>query len=298
MTKTECKPTPPDLESGLYIVATAIGNAGDITLRAIETLKRVDIVACEDTRITGRFLKRHGVDAALMPYHEHNAARARPGLLRRLGRGEAVALVSDAGTPLISDPGYKLVRACLDADFAVTFVPGPSAPLAALVLSGLPTDRFYFGGFLPTRPAARERALKPLAGLAASLIFFESPRRLPAALGDLARILGDRPAAVARELTKMFEEVRRAPLSQLAAHYRDEGPPKGEVIIVVAPPAKSGAAIEGAELDARLGAALGETSLRDAVAAVAKATGMPRRQVYERALALTRKAGAGDGKVQ
>lgn len=281
------------LEGGLYIVATAIGNAGDITLRAIETLKRVDVVACEDTRVTGRFLKRHGIDAAFVSYHEHNAARARPKLLSRLGRGEAVALVSDAGTPLISDPGYRLVRACIEAGFGVTFVPGPSAPLAALVLSGLPTDRFYFGGFLPTRQAARVRALKPLVALAASLIFFESPRRLPAALGDLADVLGDREAAVARELTKKFEEVRRATLSQLAAHYRDAGPPKGEVVIVIAPPAKTGAAtataFDSAELDQRLGAALAEASLRDAVAAVTEATGLPRGKVYQRALALTGK---------
>ncbi len=298
MSKTE-RTTQAKLEGGLYIVATAIGNAGDITLRAIETLKRVDVVACEDTRVTGRFLKRHGIDAAFVAYHEHNAARARPKLLSRLGRGEAVALVSDAGTPLISDPGYRLVGACIEAGIGVTFVPGPSAALAALVLSGLPTDRFYFGGFLPTRQAARVRALKPLAAIAASLIFFESPRRLPAALGDLADILGDRPAAVARELTKKFEEVRRATLSQLVAHYRDAGPPKGEVVIVVAPPAKTGAAtaIEGAELDQRLGAALAEASLRDAVAAVTKATGLPRGKVYQRALALTGKPRAGGGGV-
>ena len=285
----------PDIEGGLYIVATAIGNAGDITLRAIETLNRVDVVACEDTRVTGRFLKRHGIDAAFVSYHEHNAARARPKLLDRLGRGEAVALVSDAGTPLISDPGYRLVGACIEAGIGVTFVPGPSAPLAALVLSGLPTDHFYFGGFLPNRQAARVRALEPLVTLAASLIFFESPRRLPAALGDLADVLGDRPAAVARELTKKFEEVRRATLSQLFAHYRDAGPPKGEVVIVVGPPAKSGAtAIEGADLDARLSTALAEASLRDAVAAVAKATGWPRGKVYQRALALTGKTGTGE----
>ncbi len=294
MSTTGRTTTQADIEGGLYIVATPIGNASDITLRAIETLKRVDVVACEDTRVTGRFLKRHGIDAAFVAYHEHNAARVRPKLLSRLGRGEAVALVSDAGTPLISDPGYRLVRACIEADIGVTFVPGPSAPIAALVLSGLPTDHFYFGGFLPTRQAARVRALEPLASLAASLIFFESPRRLPAALGDLADVLGDRPAAVARELTKKFEEVRRATLSQLVAHYRDAGPPKGEVVIVIAPPAKTGAntvtAVESAELDARLSAALAEESLRDAVAAVTKATGLPRGKVYQRALALTGKA--------
>lgn len=295
MSKTEpttTRTTQARLDGGLYIVATAIGNAGDMTLRAIDTLKRVDVVACEDTRVTGRFLKRHGIDAAFIAYHEHNAARARPRLLSRLGQGEAVALVSDAGTPLISDPGYRLVGACIEAGIGVTFVPGPSAAIAALVLSGLPTDRFYFGGFLPTRQAQRRSALEPLTTLAASLIFFESPRRLPAALGDLAEILGDRPACVARELTKKFEEVRRATLTQLTAHYRDVGSPKGEIVIVIAPPAKTGAAtaIGDTELDQRLGAALAEASLRDAVAAVTKATGLPRGKVYQRALALNDKA--------
>jgi len=276
---------------GLVIVATPIGNRHDITLRALALLASVDLVACEDTRVTGKLLTLHGIRAKLQAYHEHNAASVRPLLLARLAKGERIALVSDAGTPLVSDPGYKLVRAAIAAGIPVGVAPGPSAVLAALVLSGLPSDRFFFAGFLPPREAARRSALSELAPIRASLIFFEAPSRLAEALADMAAVLGDRDAAVARELTKLFEEVRRDRLSALAAHYRDAGPPKGELVVTVGPPA----AVEApaaADLDEQLRAALAAHSLRDAVAAVAAATGLPRRAVYRRALALT--GGAGD----
>jgi 16S rRNA (cytidine1402-2'-O)-methyltransferase len=266
---------------------------GDVTLRALEVLAGADVIACEDTRVTRKLLARNRIETPLVSYHEHNAERMRPVLLARLERGEAVALVSDAGMPLISDPGYKLVRACIEAGHAVTVVPGPSAPLAALVVSGLPTDRFFFAGFLPPRPAARRAALDKLASIEATLIFFESPRRLAAALSDMAAALGERDAAVARELTKAFEEVRRAPLSELAAHYQRQGPPKGEAVVIVAPPAPEAAReiAAGEALDARLARALESGSVRDAAARVAAATGLPRRRVYARALELARTRG-------
>jgi 16S rRNA (cytidine1402-2'-O)-methyltransferase len=275
------KSAPP----GLYLVATPIGNLGDITLRAIDLLGRVDLIACEDTRVTERLLARHGIRAELTPYHEHNAERARPALLRRLAAGGSVALVSDAGTPLVSDPGYKLLREAIRAGIAVTALPGPSAALAALQLSGLPTDRFLFAGFLPSRAAQRRRALAELAPVPATLIVFETAPRLAASLADMAELFGDRPAAVARELTKLFEEVRRDRLAALAAHYAEAGPPKGEIVVVVGAPQPAAPATAG-EIDAALEAALAGMSLKDAVAAVAAATGEPRKAVYARALAL------------
>ena len=273
---------------GLYLVATPIGNLGDVTLRALELLARVDLVACEDTRITERLLARHGIRARLTPYHDHNADRVRPQLLRRLAGGASLALVSDAGTPLVSDPGYKLVRAAIDAGIPVTALPGPTAALVALQLSGLPTDRFLFAGFLPRGDAARRRALAGLAPVPATLILFETAPRLAATLAAMAETLGDRPAAVARELTKLFEEVRRDGLGALARHYAEAGPPKGEIVLVVAPPSAPVPAAPG-EIDAALEAALARMSLKDAVAAVAAATGEPRRAVYARALALQRR---------
>jgi 16S rRNA (cytidine1402-2'-O)-methyltransferase len=265
-------------------VATPIGNAGDLSVRAVAVLGACDLVACEDTRVTGKLLARHGIGARRFAYHEHNADRVRPVLLEKLRAGARIALVSDAGTPLVSDPGYRLVRAVIEEGLPVTAVPGPSAPLAALVLSGLPPDRFLFAGFLPPKRAARRGELGALQGLAATLVFFEAPHRLPESLADMAEVLGDRPAAVARELTKMFEEVRRGTLARLAAHYAQAGPPRGEVVVVVGPAPE--AVPEEAGLDARLRRALAGMSLRDAANAVAEATGLPRRQVYARALAL------------
>jgi 16S rRNA (cytidine1402-2'-O)-methyltransferase len=275
---------------GLYVVATPIGNAADITLRALALLSGVDAVACEDTRVTAKLLARHAVTAPLLAYHEHNAERMRPKLLERLHGGAAIALVSDAGTPLISDPGFKLVRAALADGIPVTALPGASATLAALVLSGLPSDRFLFAGFLPAKSAARRRTLEELAAVPATLVFFEAAPRLAAALADMAAILGERGAAVARELTKLHEEVRRGALGELAAHYAAAGAPKGEVVVVAAPPVAAAAPADDL-LDAQIEAALGAMSLRDASAAVAAATGLPRRDVYARALAL-----AGRGK--
>jgi len=275
---------PSKLAPGLYLVATPIGNLADITLRALAVLRGADAVLCEDTRVTAKLLQRYGIAAATQAYHDHNAERVRPEILARLRAGATLALVSDAGMPLVSDPGYKLVRAALADSVAVTVVPGPSAVLTALLGSGLPPDRFLFAGFLPPKAAARRHELDELKGVMTTLVFFESAPRLAASLADMADILGPRPAAVARELTKLHEEVRRGSLAELAAHYRAAGPPKGELVMVVGPPAP--AAASDAELDRALGTALAHKSLRAAVEDVAAATGARRRQVYARALAL------------
>ena len=225
---------PPD--GGLFVVATPIGNSADITLRALDTLRDADVIACEDTRVTSRLLAIHQIGTALVPYHDHNAARMLPALIRRLKKGEKVALVSDAGTPLVSDSGYRLVRACIENGLALTTLPGASAVLPAIVLSGLPTNRFLFAGFPPPRSGARKRMMESLAAVPATLVFLESARRLASSLADMSATLGPREAAVTREMTKMYEEVRRGPLPELAAHYAESGPPRGEVTVVVAPP--------------------------------------------------------------
>jgi 16S rRNA (cytidine1402-2'-O)-methyltransferase len=276
---------PATLRAGLYLVATPIGNLADITLRALDVLSAAGTVACEDTRVTRRLLNAYGVKRPLTSYHDHNAERVRPRLIERLKNGESVALVSDAGTPLVSDPGYKLVCAAIAEGLAVSSLPGASAPLAALVVSGLPSDRFLYAGFLPAKRAARRKVLAELACVPATLIVFESARRLAAALQDMAQVLGSRSAAVVRELTKLFEEVRRGDLAFLAEHYRAAGPPKGEVVIVVGPPDSETPPAD--DLDDRLAVALERTSLRDAAARVAADTGLPRREVYARALALS-----------
>ena len=273
---------------GLYLVATPIGNLRDITLRALDILAEADIVACEDSRVTRKLLTAHGIARPLSLYHEHNAARVRPKLIEAMRQGRSVALVPDAGTPLISDPGYKLVREAAAAGLAVTALPGPSAALAALSVSGLPSDRFLFVGFLPPKTGARRRALAELAEISASLIFFESAHRLEAALSDMAEVLGDRPATLARELTKRFEEARRSTLAGLAEDARTNGPPKGEIVVVVGPPAEESARAAADDLDGRLRTALATASLRDAVAAVAAASGQAKRKVYARALVLLR----------
>jgi 16S rRNA (cytidine1402-2'-O)-methyltransferase len=272
--------------AGLHLVATPIGNLGDITQRALDLLRRVDLVVCEDTRVTAKLLARYAIAARMLPYHEHNAERMRPELLRRLAEGQSIALVSDAGTPLISDPGYKLVREAIAAGHAVTALPGASASLTALLLSGLPPDRFFFAGFLPAKSGERRRELASLAAIPATLIFYESANRLADTLADMAEQLGDRPAAVARELTKLHEEVRRASLGSLADHYRQAGPPKGEIVLVVGPPLAAAETLSAADIDKSLKQALSQMSLKDAVAAVAAATGRPRREIYARALAL------------
>jgi len=275
------------------VVATPIGNLGDISDRARHALEAAAVVACEDTRMTGQLLRHLGLRAqALVPYHEHNAAEMRPRLLARLAAGEAVALVSDAGTPMISDPGYKLVREAREAGAAVHAVPGASALLTALVVAGLPTDRFLFAGFLPAKDKARREALAELAGVPATLVFYESTRRLPEALAAMAEILGGREAAVCRELTKLHEEVRRAPLPDLAAHYGAEGPPKGEAVVVVGPPAAGAAEAAEADLDSMLRDALAQQSVRDAAATVATATGLQKKAVYARALEIAKERDA------
>jgi 16S rRNA (cytidine1402-2'-O)-methyltransferase len=267
-------------------VATPIGNLGDITLRALWVLRGVDRILCEDTRVTARLLARFGIDKPLDTYNDHNAERVRPAVLDVLRRGEKLALVSDAGTPLVSDPGFKLVRAALAEGLPITAAPGPSAALTALILSGLPPDRFLFAGFPPPRSAARRRMLAQWAALDATLIFFEGPSRLTASLADMADTLGTREAAVARELTKRHEEIRRGRLDALARHYRDSGPPRGETVIVVGPPEAAPVPAEE-DIDGRLRALLAGHSLRDAVTLLADETGIARRVLYERALALT-----------
>ncbi len=277
----------PRLSGGLYVVATPIGNLRDITLRALEILAAADLVACEDTRVTRKLFDHYGLSAPLMPYHDHNAETARPKILARIAAGDAVALVSDAGTPLISDPGFKLVRDATAAGLAVTAAPGASAVLMALTVAGLPTDRFFFEGFLPSRSAARRTRIAELARIPATLVLYESGPRLADALSDLAEGLGARAAAVCRELTKLHEEVRRGTLETLARDYAAGAETRGEIAIVIAPPdapAPSGAE----EIDALLRAALTRVSLKDAVAEVAAATGEQRRAVYSRALELAR----------
>lgn len=269
---------------GLYVVATPIGNLGDITLRALRVLAGVDAVAAEDTRHTGRLLAHYAIDTALLRYDEHGAAAQRPRLIARLAAGEAVALVSDAGTPLISDPGYRLVAEARAAGVAVHAVPGACAAVTALSVAGLPTDTFVFAGFLPQKAAARRGRIADLAAVKATLVFYEAPHRIAAALGDLADILGARAAVVARELTKRFETVDAGPLDVLAARYR-EGGTRGEVVLLVAPP-RVEAAPDADEVDAALRQALAQMPASAAAADVARATGLNRRELYRRALAL------------
>lgn len=280
---------------GLHVVATPIGNLGDITLRALATLAAADLIACEDTRVTRKLLDRYAIATPLTPYHDHNAATARPQLLHRLAEGGAIALVSDAGTPLISDPGYKLVRAAREAGYTVTALPGASSALAALTVAGLPTDQFFFAGFLPPKPAARRARIAELGRIPATLILFETGPRVAAALADLAAEFGEREAAICRELTKIHEEVRRGTLAMLARESAAHEI-RGEFVLVIAPPAAPERPSAG-DTDLLLRQALAHASLKDAVGAVAAATGLPRRDLYQRALALEKEKhrGANDG---
>jgi 16S rRNA (cytidine1402-2'-O)-methyltransferase len=276
-------PMNPRLPPGLYIVATPIGNLSDLSPRAAETLAGCDLIAVEDSRVTAKLLHHIGARRPMLPYHDHNADRVRPDLLARM-RHEAVALVSDAGTPLISDPGYKLVRDARAAGVPVTTIPGPSAAMAALTLAGLPTDRFLFLGFLPSKTGPRTAAIEEIASVRATLIFYESGRRLAAALAALAKGLGDRPAAVAREITKKFEETGTGTLGELAERYAAAAP-KGEIVIVVGPPGPREEA-KPDDIDAALRDAMTHLSPSRAAAEVADALGIPRRQAYARAQAL------------
>lgn len=285
----------PKLAPGLHIVATPIGNLGDITLRALEALAGADVIACEDTRVTRKLLDRYGIATPLTPYHEHNAAQARPMLLNRLLQGASIALVSDAGTPLVSDPVFKLVRAAQEAGLTVTTLPGASSLLAALTVAGLPTDQFLFAGFLPPKQAARRSRIAELGHIPGTLVFFETAPRIAAALADLADGLGQqRQAALCRELTKLHEDVQRGSLRALADACADKEP-RGELVLVVAPPPARQPA-SAAEMESLLREALSRGSVKDAVDEVADLTGLPRRDVYQRALALAKTEGqASDG---
>jgi 16S rRNA (cytidine1402-2'-O)-methyltransferase len=276
------KPVP-----GLYLVATPIGHLGDITLRALETLAGVDIIACEDTRITRRLTERYAITAQLKPYHEHNAALARPKILEKLAQGAAIALVSDAGTPLISDPGFKLVREVCAAGHAVIAIPGASSVLTALSVAALPTDRFYFEGFLPPKQGARRSRLAELAKIDATLVIFESGNRVQDTLADLTEIMGGRDAAICRELTKMHEEVTRGLLSELAL-TADTLETRGEFVVVIGPPPAGVQTMAKDEVDDLLRASLLRDSVKDAVAHAVELSGRPRREIYARALELAR----------
>ena len=270
----------------LTIVATPIGNLGDFSPRAAESLSRAEIIACEDTRVTRKLLTLTGTStgARLVPYHDHNGARMRPWLLQQLAAGKKVVLVSDAGTPLISDPGYKLVAACREQDIPVISVPGPSAVLAALAVSGLPTDQFMFAGFLAGTTSARRDQIAELATLTATTIWFETPSRLAKSLADIADILGPREVVVARELTKLHEEVIRGTGDELASRFAAGKPPKGEIVLLVAGAPRDAGEIDEATLEAMLRAEMDGQRLRDAVRAVVEATGLPRNRVYRTAL--------------
>jgi 16S rRNA (cytidine1402-2'-O)-methyltransferase len=280
------KPPPA---AGLHIVATPIGNMRDITLRALDVLHAADLIACEDTRVFAKLASHYGISAPTVAYSDATQDANEPKIVRALEAGKRVALVSDAGMPLISDPGYRLVRAALARGLAVTSAPGPSAVPMALALSGLPTDRFFFGGFLPAKESERRRAIASAAAVPATLVFFEAPHRLAASLVDLAELLGPRPAAIARELTKLFEEVRRGPLTELAQHYALHPDVRGEIVLVIGPPGETEAPA-AERLDEALRSAMAGASVKDAAAEVAARYGLRRRDVYARALELKREA--------
>jgi 16S rRNA (cytidine1402-2'-O)-methyltransferase len=277
------------LPAGLYVVATPIGNLGDITLRAIAALARADLLYCEDTRHSRTLLAHFAIARSLRAYHEHNAEQERPRILAELAAGKSVALISDAGTPLVSDPGYKLVREAAAAGYAVIGLPGPSAVLAALAVAGLATDTFLFAGFLPARQGARRTRLEELKAVPATLVLFEAPSRLADSLADIAAVLGERESAVARELTKLHEEVRRGSPTELAA-WAERATLKGEMVIVVGPPGRQD--VDDAAIAAALVPLLEAMSLSDAAKAVAEALGVPKRRAYDVGLAVKRGAGS------
>ncbi len=273
------------LAAGLYLVATPIGNLADVTLRALAVLARADRILCEDTRHSLKLLNHFSIRRPLEPYHDHNADAAMPKILAALGAGKRIALISDAGTPLVSDPGFKLVREAREQGILVAAIPGPSAVLAALCTAGLPTDRFTFEGFLPAKAGARRSRIEAMRLAMATTVIFESPHRLKETLGELAAVLGDRNAAVARELTKLHEDVSVGRLGELATAATDE-PARGEITILLGPAAETEAS--AADVEASLAAALKTQSLRDAVRDVAAATGLQRSRVYEIGLKLKR----------
>lgn len=279
----------PTIDPGLYVVATPIGNLRDITLRAIDVLRAAELIACEDTRITRRLCEAYDITGKLVAYHDHNGEKVRPGLLKALADGKVVAQVSDAGTPVVSDPGYRLVREATAAGFDVRAIPGASAPLTALAASGLPSDGFFFGGFLPAKQGGRRARINELSTIPGTLILFETGPRLAASLRDMAHAWGDREAAVMRELTKRFEEHRRGSVAELAVHY-GEAPsqPKGEIVVLVGPPSAVEELDDGVVEDL-LVKALGTMSVKDAAASVAAMSGRPRKALYAMALGLAKR---------
>jgi 16S rRNA (cytidine1402-2'-O)-methyltransferase len=279
------KPEASSFKAGLYVAATPIGNLKDITLRVLEALKAADMVVCEDTRVTGHLLQHYGIKASMLAYNDHNAASVRPKVMDALVGGKRVVLVSDAGTPLVSDPGYKLVEEAVAQGIDVISLPGASAMLAALVSSGLPSDGFFFAGFLPPKSAARKKKLETLNAIPGTLIFYESPRRMVETLADMAEVFGEnRVAVMARELTKRFEEVVRAPLQELHNEMQQREEIKGEVVLLVAPPAEE--IHDAGSIDAALKKAMQEMSVKEAAAFVAQTYGLSKNDLYRRALEL------------
>ena len=276
-----------DLKPGLYLVATPIGNLRDITFRALDTLSSVDLIVCEDTRVTGKLLKAYGFKKPMWFYNDHSADSQRENIIKAVQNGQAVAILSDAGTPLVSDPGYKLVRRAIESDLFVTSIPGPSAALSGMQLSGLPTNQFSFLGFLPPKSAGRVKALQEWSEAPGSLIVYETGPRVEESLRDMAQVLGNRDAAITRELTKIYEEVRRGSLEGLADYYASKGAPKGEIVVVVAP--RGEVQVSRESLEAQIHKALETMSVRDAAEMVSKATGKPKRAIYTLALKLSSK---------
>jgi 16S rRNA (cytidine1402-2'-O)-methyltransferase len=274
------------IPAGLYLVATPIGNLRDITLRALDILNAADFVACEDTRVSGKLLQAYAIKAKLIKYNDHTTAQQRDNIVNLIAEGKSVALISDAGTPLISDPGYKLVQACYEAGLTVTTLPGANAVLSALQLSGQPSDRFTFGGFAPQKSAARQAWLQEFQNNSGTLVFYETGPRLAASLADMAHVLGGkRNAAVVREITKLYEESRRGSLDELVTHYNEAEAPRGEIAVILGPALEVAASED--DIDALLQKALAQMSVRDAAAHVAQITGVAKKQIYARALNLS-----------
>jgi 16S rRNA (cytidine1402-2'-O)-methyltransferase len=277
-------PAPQPPEPGLNIVSTPIGNLRDITLRALDALAGADRILAEDTRVTRKLMDAYGLSGKVLPYHDHNGARVRPEILEALEAGERIVLVSDAGTPLISDPGYKLVREAVGAGHPVRALPGASALLTGLAAAGLPSDAFFFAGFLPPRSGTRQNRLKELATIPGTLVFYESGPRLGASLADIADVLGEREAVVARELTKKFEEFRRGSVADLATFYAENGPPRGEITLLIGP--GDGVDDVSIDIDAELRALIPGFGVKGAAARIADATGLNKRELYARAQSL------------
>jgi 16S rRNA (cytidine1402-2'-O)-methyltransferase len=274
-----------NLAPGLYVTATPIGHLGDVTLRALATMAAVDILLCEDTRTTAKLLERYGIRTKLMAYHEHNAAKVRPAILRSLGEGQAIALVSDAGMPLVSDPGYRLVADCVANEIPVTAIPGASAVLTALALSGLPTDRFAFLGFLPTKSGERKKLLTEYMNVKATLIAFESPHRIVDALADVAIVLNNARVAVSRELTKLHEEVLRGTASEVQEILSSRPSVKGEITLVIAPPEQTAVQASDEDIEAAIDEALKSMPAAKAAADIAKRFELSKKDIYSRILA-------------